>query len=144
MTTLVCPPFMRLGLETAGFSKWETYLEQRNIDRFRSWYGCRPAVCEAVWIKLQEQNVDDEEEECGGNREHSANPMHLLLGLRFLWAYSTEVELAGLFKMNEKAVRKYCGVYAHRIQLLLADMVSWQKAAICCSTFEAHPLCRCR
>jgi hypothetical protein len=46
---------MRLGLETAGFSKWETYLEQRNIDRFRSWYGCRPAVCEAVWIKLQEQ-----------------------------------------------------------------------------------------
>jgi hypothetical protein len=91
-------------------------------------------VCEAVWIKLQEQNVDDEDDVDGGNGEQSDNPMHLLLALRFLWAYSTEVELAGPFKMNEKAVRKYCGMYAHRIQLLLADMVRRQKPVICSST----------
>lgn len=88
-------------------------------------YGCRLAVCEVVWLKLQQQQNVDAEDNGSGNGEQSAtNPMHLLLALRFLWAYSTELELAGFFKMSEKAVRNYSGMYVHQVQLLLADLVS--------------------
>ena len=113
-----CAFFMKLGLETAGFSKWETYLEHTNVHRFRGWYGCSPKVCAKAWTMIL-QNDDDE----FAIAEGSANPIHLLLALHFLNAYSTELELAGLFKMSEKAVRKYCGMYARKIQLLLEAMV---------------------
>jgi hypothetical protein len=117
MALLDCAFFMKHGLETAGFSKWEKYLEHTNVDRFRGWYGCRPKICETVWMKM-EQNVDDE-----FGIDEIANPMYLLLALRFLNAYETELELAGHFKMSEKAVRKYCGMYATKVSLLLQGMV---------------------
>ena len=110
--------FMKLGLETAGFSRWEMYLEHTNIDRFRGWYGSRPTVCETVWRMLQ-WSVN---EECRIGSD--ANPMHLLLALRFLKAYSTELELAGQFKITEKAVQKWSGMYVRKINLLLEEMVS--------------------
>jgi hypothetical protein len=74
----------------------------------------------------------DAEDNCNGNGEQSAIPAYLLLALRLLWAYSTELELAGLFKMSEKAVSKYSGMYAHQIQLLL-DMVSLHPNIVLCS-----------
>jgi hypothetical protein len=110
--------FMKHGLETAGFTKWETYLEHTNVDRFRGLYGCSPRVCARAWMMMH-QNVDDE----FGISEDNANPMHLLLALHFLVVYTTELDLAGRFKMSEKAVRKYCGVYARKIQLLLEGIV---------------------
>lgn len=110
--------FMKHGLETAGFSKWETYLEHTNVHRFRGWYGCSPKVCAKVWTMIQ-QNVDDE----FAVAEDNANPMHLLLALNFLNTYGTELDLAGRFKMPEKVVRNYSGMYVSRIQLLLEGMV---------------------
>jgi hypothetical protein len=110
--------FTKLGLETAGFFKWESYLPSTNIDRFRGLYGPSPEICETVWIELQMSDNDD----C--HIGDDANPLHLLLGLWFLRAYSTERELAGMFKMSEKAVRKWSGTYAYKISLLLVDMVS--------------------
>lgn len=117
MAAVDCAFFMKHGLETAGFSKWENYLEHTNVDRFRRWYGCRPKICERVWIMIQ-QNVDDEL-----GIDEIPNPMYLLLGLRFLNEYETELELAGHFKMSEKAVRNNSGMYAHKISLLLHGMV---------------------
>jgi hypothetical protein len=68
-------------------------------------YGCGLDVCEAVWFKfLQQQDVDAKDIR-NGNGEQSANPVYLLLSLRFLWAYRMELELAGLFKMSEQESR---------------------------------------
>jgi hypothetical protein len=41
----------------------------------------------------------------------NANPLHLILALKMLRAYTTEIELAGLFGLSEKTVRKWSSIY---------------------------------
>jgi len=133
--------FLKLGLETAGFIRWKTYKEDANVERFRGWYGCSPTTCETIWIALQRSNND----ECRIGRD--ANPLHLLLALRFLNAYCTEKELSGMFNMSEKSARKWSGRYTRSIQLLLEEMVSGRKMG-CLLTGNfleaAHPSLICR
>ena len=110
--------FMRLGLRIAGFDKWEAYMEHTNIARFRAWYGSTPKTCAKVWLDLRSSTVD------GCSIGADANPMHLLLALRFLKAYPSETELAGTFQISEKSVRKWSAEYTRKLQLLLPQMVS--------------------
>ena len=122
--------FMRLGLQIAGFDKWETYMEHTNIARFRAWYGPTPTTCAKVWLDLQSSTVD------GCSIGSDANPVHLLLALRFLKAYPSETELAGTFQISEKSVRKWSAAYTRKLQLLLPQMVS-------CFTLLLNHILRC-
>ena len=109
---------MRLGLEIAGFKKWETYEEHTNEARFRGWYGPSAKLCAKIWLGLQSSTLD----EC--RIANNENPVHLLLALRFLRAYPSEKELAGTFGMSEKSVRKWSAAYTRKLQLLLPGTVS--------------------
>ena len=103
--------FMRLGLQIAGFDKWETYMEHTNIARFRAWYGPTPKTCAKVSLDLQSSTNDGV---CIGT---DANPMHLLVALRLLKAYPSETELAGTFQISEKSVRKWGTEYIRKLHL---------------------------
>ena len=92
--------FMRLGLEISGFHHWEANNEKSNLERFRGLYGMSPKRCEQLWNDLQ---LNDDLE---GRITSDANPLHLLLALRLMRTYSSEIVLAGLFGLSDKAVRK--------------------------------------
>jgi hypothetical protein len=110
--------FMALGLELAGYKKWQSYKEKNNIERFKAHYGALPKSCENIWIDLQ-MATDDE---CCIKSD--ASPRLLLLGLRFLWVYPTENQLCTMFDMSEKTVRRWSGVFSRKLQLLFPKKVS--------------------
>jgi hypothetical protein len=110
--------FMALGLELAGYKKWQSYKEKNNIERFKAQYGALPKSCENIWIDLQ-MAIDHE---CCVKSD--ASPRLLLLALRFLWVYPTENQLCTMFDMSEKTVRKWSGVFSRKLQLLLPKKVS--------------------
>jgi hypothetical protein len=108
--------FMTLGLDIAGFRHWMRCIGATT--RFNGWYGTEPTTCEAIWVDLQTTTDDD------GRIENNANPVGLLLALRFLKAHPTEKELSGAFKMTDKTVRKWNTFYARKIQLLKTRKIS--------------------
>ena len=103
--------FMVFGLEIVGFTRWKSYNESPNVERFRSWYRPSPKISK-IWSDLQTtMNML-----C--RVASDANPFHLLLALRFLKAYPTETELAGQFqRSNNSAARKWSSFYVKKIQL---------------------------
>jgi hypothetical protein len=110
--------FMAIGLELAGYKRWQSYKEKANIQRFKAHYGAVPKSCENIWVDLQVTT----DEEC--RIEGDASPRLLLLGLRFLWVYPTEKHLCTMFQMSEKTVRRWSGIFSRKLQLLLPSKVS--------------------
>lgn len=110
--------FMALGLELVGYKHWRRYKEKANIERFKAHFGALPKSCEKIWVDLQ-MTTDDE---C--RIESDANLRFLLLALRFVFSYPSEMQLSAMFQMSEKTVRKWSGVYTRKLQLLLPNMVS--------------------
>ena len=113
--------FLKLGLEIAGYKKWYTYMPHTQLDRFSTHYGVNPETTASVWHALQNLPVGNEH-----RLEKNAKPMHLLLGFRFLYKYHTEDDLGVFFggennPMCNKTVGKWCRIYTHRIESLLAD-----------------------
>ena len=104
--------FMALGLDIAGFKNWEICKEKTNMERFQGWYEAKTKTCAAIWADLQ-MTTDEV-----GRIESDANPVHLLLALRFLRAYPSELELSGSFQMSEKTVRKWSDLFVRKIQSL--------------------------
>jgi hypothetical protein len=109
---------MALGLELAGYKRWQSYKEEANIKRFKAQYGALPESCENIWVDLQ---TTPDEDCC---IESDASPRLLLLALRFLWVYPTEKQLCTMFDMSEKTVRKWSGIFSRKLQLLLPNKVS--------------------
>jgi hypothetical protein len=66
------------------------------------------------------QTITDKE----GRIEGDENPVFLLLALRFLRAYPTEIELSATFQMTQKTVRTHCSVWVRKLQLLKFKKVS--------------------
>ena len=102
-----------LGLETARHSKWRQYKHEKNIERFKEAYGVLPEVCHQIWIDLRSAT---------GYKKLSknANPIHLLLALRFLFAYPTEQDLCNFFNIRSKnTIEKWVKVYVGKIKELL-------------------------
>ena len=98
--------FMQLGLELMGEYKWMTYKHHCNIERFRTYYGVTPRTCGRIWHKLRTSNDPDI------LLEHSANPMHLLLAVRFWWCYEVEKDLGKHFGIKSpKTVWKWVRQY---------------------------------
>jgi hypothetical protein len=110
--------FMSLGLDIAGFKNWRRSKKKSNLERFQAWYSANPLICAKIWVDLQ--TITDEE----GRIEGDENPVFLLLALRFLRAYPTEIELSATFQMTQKTVRTHCSVWVRKLQLLKFKKVS--------------------
>lgn len=106
--------FLALGLDIARVTGWRNHNAARNLDDFRSKYGCSPLTCSEIWVDLQE--LDDEE--CPINIK--SKPKYLLLGLRWLRKYEIEKDLRDFFGISDiKTVRKWSQNYGRYLSKLL-------------------------
>ena len=109
---------MGMGLELAGYKRWQSYKEGKNVEHFKAWFGAKPISCEKIWVDLQTTTNEE------ARIKKSANPLHLLLALHFLKAYPTEKKFAAIFSMSEVTVRKWSSLYIRKLQLLKSEKVS--------------------
>lgn len=120
MTTMESPParakafteadFLQLGLETANHPKWRQYKDHCNIKRFKKAYGMTPVTCADVWATFRDLPPDHPSRI--GKR---ADPVHLLIALRWLWKYETEADLGRFFSLTEKTVTKWIRIYVKKM-----------------------------
>ena len=109
--------FLTLGLRLAGYNIPNRCKDETNIKRFRTNFGCHPATCEKLWLHMQKTPNEK------ARITSHTKPTFLLIGLRFLWRYQTEEELAVFFGMSAKTVRKYYKQSVAKLYLLLDDIL---------------------
>jgi hypothetical protein len=117
---LTADEMLRKGLILAG---WEaerqigTDIKTRTA-RFKSFYGSQPIVFVKIWEDLQTTDILEARINA---KKHLCD--HLLMCAYFLKVYPTETTMAGMFKMEEKTVRKWVWLFAKKIQALKKSKV---------------------
>jgi hypothetical protein len=112
-----------IGLSYGGFASWRNVVAKATImNRFRAMYGCSPSAVSEIFRNIQAEEIDDEV------RIKNPQLTKLLLTLRFLKTYDTEVILSGTFKMHHQTVRKWIWLYIAAISALKSLKVRKQHA----------------
>lgn len=102
MLTLTPDEVLKAGLRCAGFSAERRGKLPIKLRRFKAYYGALPIVYASLVHDLQVTEDLDARVEMRGFDDF----VLFLLCIHFLKCYRTEHVLAGLFKKNEKTVRK--------------------------------------
>jgi hypothetical protein len=114
--------FLELGLEIGGHSRWRTFNLDANIKRFKEAFGVIPATCVLLWDALR-NSLDPTV-----RLVRRSKPKHLLVGIRFLWTYHEEYEIARFFSFgSHKTSRKWWKIYVTKIEKLLDRKVRKQR-----------------
>jgi len=117
-TALTSQDFLGMGLEIAGHSKWEQYKLDRNVERFKVAFGVIPETCASIWQDLRRREKINKQ----------SDPRHFLIGVRFLWKYEEEADLARFFGIRtHQTVRKWWKIYVQIIESLLDEKVVSKK-----------------
>ena len=118
--------FMGLGLEIGGHTRWQTYKHETNVKRFKQAFGVIPETCVLLWDALR-NSMD-----ATVRLQKNDKPMHLLVGIRFLWTYHEENEIARFFSFRSVVTgRKWWKIYVKKIEKLLDRKV--RKQLVLCS-----------
>jgi hypothetical protein len=121
MPVLVFPAneIEKLGLYYSGYDdkRQDAALPETNLNRFRDSYGALPQSCSQMLRDIQAEDM-------GEFRILKPNVIHLLLCLCWLNTYHTESQMAGMFKVAENTVCKWCWKNAKAIQALKSKKVS--------------------
>lgn len=112
--------FLKLGLSYVGFEehRQENANAAANVVRFRSTFGVDPETCSSILVDLQEE-VDVN----GKTIMKNPRASFLLMALYWMRSYNTEIILSGIFRRQEKTVRKYLRMYVNSIQALALKKV---------------------
>ena len=110
--------FNGLGLQI--MNRHDGYTDATMLNRFRSWFGTSPEICEILWARLNISGWTD----FSGVRP--AHPMYLLWALLFLKSYGTEALLSAVVGADEKTYRKWVWFYVKGIASLHGSIVSIQ------------------
>lgn len=109
-----------------GISVWYTpgrlrllRTKKSKIGRFKSYYGCRPSVCAALWEDLMITTVED------ARLPEDSDPKHFLMCLHTLKRYPTDENREGPWNMNKDKARTIVWYYLERIQALKAEVIVW-------------------
>jgi len=116
--------FMALGLELSKHRNWRKCKHHCNVDRFRQAYGVTPKSAAQVWHMLRTSA------DLSCKLPINADPMHLLLAIRFLWRYEVYEDLGRFFEIKSpKTVKRWVEFYLPRVAYLLASLIpDWQDA----------------
>lgn len=109
---------LELGLKTIGYDRVR---QQRckystNVKRFRASFGSLPLTTSQLISEIQDYSL-------GEARIKKPDSDYLLMTLMWLNLYRTETELAGVFKIDEKTVRRWIWTYSLAIHGLKEKMV---------------------
>lgn len=107
-----------MGLKTIGYDLLRQQKTQysKNLQRFRAAFGTLPITASQAFSEIQDQSL-------GEARIKKPNADYLLMALMWLNLYSTESQLAGQFKLDEKTVRKWIWSYLLAIHALKEKVV---------------------
>jgi hypothetical protein len=122
--------FLGLGLEIGGHKRWRTFQHAANIQRFKEAFGVLPETCVLIWDALR-NSLDPTV-----RLRRKDKPGHLLVGIRFLWTYHEEYEIARFFGYgSNKTGRKWWKLYVAKIEKLLDRKVRKQHLGFCVLAF---------
>ena len=109
------------GLRLIGFNcqRVKSVSYTINLERFCAHFGSNPIVYAQIWEDLQTTLCSE-----AMITKKSAQLRYFLMAIYFLKCYSTESQLAAIFKISERTVRKWCWFYTCRIQALKEAKVS--------------------
>ena len=114
------PQVIKVGLELGGFDLGRWDLESTmNHRRFKAFYGSSYIAIASVWEDLMTTHIV----EARLNREQDCLES-FLVAMCFLKVYASEHVTAGLFRLSEPTVRKYCWYYSKKVQALKDQVVS--------------------
>lgn len=109
--------FMTMGLSFA-YKIPNRCKKETNIKRFQSHYGVKPSTCAKLWHDLlSTSNVK-------AQIKLDTKPILLLIGLRFLWLYPTEEQLASFFRMCVRTIRPLYQECVEKIHFLLEELLT--------------------
>lgn len=112
--------FLAYGLETCGYDRWASYKKERNIDRFKEAYGATPQTCAAIWKDLLE--IDDDRIRL--TAKEAKTPIRLLIVLRWLWKYDTEVDTGCFFGIKSPVtINKICKHWSYKLHVLFREKI---------------------
>jgi hypothetical protein len=117
---------MALGLDISKHFNWRHCKHHCNVERFRQAYGVTPKSVAQVWHLLRTSS------DLNCKLPMNADPMHLLLAIRFLWRYEVYEDLGRFFGIKSpKTVKRWVMYYLPRVARLLASMIpDWHDAYI--------------
>ena len=93
-----------------------TQIDSNTTLCFRGFFGACPESCLGILSDMQTAVPLE-------YRIGNPNPIYFLMTMNWLSTYKKESELAGLFKLDEKTVRKWIWIYVRAIQALKAIKV---------------------
>jgi hypothetical protein len=107
----------RFGLKAAGFATTIKLSETTNTQRFKRTYGVLADSVQLIISNIQNREL------AGAFVIPKPNILHLLMTLRWMKTYGTEVEISGIFKCDEKSFRGRIWMYVNAIQALKKSKV---------------------
>ena len=112
--------FLQRGLQAVGFDvdRQRRTRASENINRFRAAYGAGPGACSSIFRDFQTTANH-------AARINKPNSFYFLVGMNWLAAYQTEKQMAGLFKCDDKTLRKHIKVYVDAIAALKDEKIVW-------------------
>ena len=105
---------LAIGLDHTGYMRWCGYKPKTNINNFKSHFGASPKIVALIWNHLRAANKIIERE---------ADPKHILMACRFLWAYEGQKDICCQYNMSENTFRDKIGRWVSYIQGLLSGVM---------------------
>lgn len=106
--------FLVTGLRIANYRSWQRCQAETNQERFRRAFGAVPLTVAKIWDDMR-SSMDERI-----RLQQNANPLHLLLALRFLAKYQSYIDLGSYFHIqSQTTVQKYIKYYVPRLSYLM-------------------------
>jgi hypothetical protein len=103
--------WLELGLELVGFDKSRQNCHSTNLKRFVTHFGASPETHSLIFNDFQTTDIPEA-------RIPNPDPLSLLIATHWLKTYPKEAQTAGIFKVDEKTVRKRVWKYVQAIAAL--------------------------
>jgi len=112
--------FLKLGLETVGFTaqRQRSTRAAKNVERFCGNCAIGPAACSAVFRDLQTTAIPEA-------RIDKPNSICFLIALNWLATHKKEVEMAGIFDLDDDTLRNHIGKCVNAIAALKGEKIVW-------------------
>ena len=118
--------WLELGLHFVGFNeRRQKVCHKTNLERFVTHYGASPETHSAIFNDFQATVIPEA-------HMSKPDPLSLLMATYWLKTYPKEAQTAGIFKLDEKTVRKRVWKYVNAIAALKGLKV---RARVDCNDF---------
>ena len=110
-----------LDLVNFGPDRQRNVRYEKNLTRFKEFFGAAPLVYSIIWHDLQTHSIVNVEEE-------NTKIEDLLVAIYFLKVYPKESQAEGCVNLSDNTIRKWVWIYIQKLVELLPVKINWPKA----------------